>query len=538
MKLRGDVLVEALETRFGLVETSWFDEDAEYGQPALMRGATSATARGDAFVMADCHIGGGEGRPLQLPCGAVAYLAAGALEIQGVLAGANAGPRGSAVVAVPGARDELELYDFLVSLYREASTWHERLDQICLSGGTVQELLDESLPMFGNPLIQFEEDFGNFTYSISEEDDLVAEKWVVDHRRFESGDFRISDVRYESSWVRSNPERAFETELPLSSNAPHASTRVLSCYIAANGMGGYVAMVLIHGSITHTQRFYLEVLAHSIAVMYEGRARASYVRGSSLRALVTAAADGANRDELAMGFGPVTSGLLPPFRCLEFVPAASGNQVIPGELACAEVERSIPHSHAAWVDDRLIALVCSGEDESGRVARRRSAAGGQCSVSTLALSVCEASAGLSLEAGISLEFDDVFSLALFSKQAERALAIGKRNDPKSKVHLFEECAVSYIVQFGTTEFPAWALCMPGLRRLAEEERGASVDYLETLRCCFANNFNAAKTARELHIQRNTLLYRLKRIRDYVGFDLEDAGLLLYLQVSLVLMDAM
>lgn len=56
--------------------------------------------------------------------------------------------------------------------------------------------------------------------------------------------------------------------------------------------------------------------------------------------------------------------------------------------------------------------------------------------------------------------------------------------------------------------------------------------LETLRVYFQCNGNVAQTAKELFIHRNTLLYRLDRIRQAGGFDLDDAETRLQLQLAL------
>lgn len=78
-----------------------------------------------------------------------------------------------------------------------------------------------------------------------------------------------------------------------------------------------------------------------------------------------------------------------------------------------------------------------------------------------------------------------------------------------------------------------------LRAFAEQVLGKllrqendKVHLLETLRAYFQNRSNVMKTARALYIHRNTLLYRLERIRELGGFDLDDAETRLMLQLAL------
>jgi sugar diacid utilization regulator len=56
--------------------------------------------------------------------------------------------------------------------------------------------------------------------------------------------------------------------------------------------------------------------------------------------------------------------------------------------------------------------------------------------------------------------------------------------------------------------------------------------LETLDVYFANNCNAFQAARQLHLHRNSMLYRLRRISELLGQDLEDPDVRLTLQVAL------
>ncbi len=56
--------------------------------------------------------------------------------------------------------------------------------------------------------------------------------------------------------------------------------------------------------------------------------------------------------------------------------------------------------------------------------------------------------------------------------------------------------------------------------------------LETLDAYFANNCNAFQAARQLHLHRNSMLYRLRRVGELLGQDLENPDVRLSLQVAL------
>ena len=76
---------------------------------------------------------------------------------------------------------------------------------------------------------------------------------------------------------------------------------------------------------------------------------------------------------------------------------------------------------------------------------------------------------------------------------------------------------------GLRESPElWEFYRATLASLAEYDRLQDAELLKTLEAFFANLTNLTRTAQALHVHRNTLLYRLGRIAEISGLDLEDA----------------
>jgi sugar diacid utilization regulator len=70
-----------------------------------------------------------------------------------------------------------------------------------------------------------------------------------------------------------------------------------------------------------------------------------------------------------------------------------------------------------------------------------------------------------------------------------------------------------------------------LQPLDDDARSGDL-LLETLEVYFANNGNALRAAHQLHLHRNSMLYRLRRVSELLGQDLEDPDVRLSLQVAL------
>ena len=60
-----------------------------------------------------------------------------------------------------------------------------------------------------------------------------------------------------------------------------------------------------------------------------------------------------------------------------------------------------------------------------------------------------------------------------------------------------------------------------LQILQQEDEENNTELYETLKMYFLCAHNVVETANALHIHRNTLIYRLKKIRELIGDDIED-----------------
>lgn len=81
---------------------------------------------------------------------------------------------------------------------------------------------------------------------------------------------------------------------------------------------------------------------------------------------------------------------------------------------------------------------------------------------------------------------------------------------------------------------AEAFIHPLLDKLENHDGREGTAYYTTLETYCTTAFNRSQTAKDLHVHRNTLLYRLDRISEGFNIDLEDPATLLYLTISFLL----
>ena len=72
--------------------------------------------------------------------------------------------------------------------------------------------------------------------------------------------------------------------------------------------------------------------------------------------------------------------------------------------------------------------------------------------------------------------------------------------------------------------------------LYEADSKNYADYRDTLRKWLMNKTDVSKTAREMYIHRNTVIYRLERCKEILNSDLNDPDELFNLEIALNLLE--
>ena len=120
--------------------------------------------------------------------------------------------------------------------------------------------------------------------------------------------------------------------------------------------------------------------------------------------------------------------------------------------------------------------------------------------------------------GISSSVDNLKDLARAYKEARIALEVGKVFDIEKPVMAYENLGIGRLIyQLPTT------LCEIFLGEVFKKGSLESLDRetLMTVQSFFENNLNVSETSRKLFVHRNTLVYRLEKIRKLTGLDLRE-----------------
>ena len=202
--------------------------------------------------------------------------------------------------------------------------------------------------------------------------------------------------------------------------------------------------------------------------------------------------------------------------------------------------RQIGHSDVATVDvlsgmfpDKLQDFVLSINETDIAVVKQISGTTTEEELEKMALSIEETLKNeLSIKTviGIGTVSDHLRELADSYKEAQTAIDVGKVFDTEKSIINYEKLGIGRLIyQLPTT------LCEIFLSEVFKKNSIDSLDQetLFTINKFFENNLNVSETSRKLFVHRNTLVYRLEKIKKLTGLDLREFDHAIIFKVALM-----
>lgn len=125
-----------------------------------------------------------------------------------------------------------------------------------------------------------------------------------------------------------------------------------------------------------------------------------------------------------------------------------------------------------------------------------------------------------LKMGISSEFSSIEDCSIYYEQALKSLEIGKILEPKKCIYQFQDIEPYNFIYMSKNKILKEDFYNDSLYILKKYDDKNSSELYKTLYSYLKNNHNMTKTAEDMFIHRNTLRYRLEKISDIIGIDLD------------------
>lgn len=137
--------------------------------------------------------------------------------------------------------------------------------------------------------------------------------------------------------------------------------------------------------------------------------------------------------------------------------------------------------------------------------------------------------------GFSPEVDNLFKLDVAYRQACSAAKFGRLMDSGEKLYFYSEYYIYDMIDNYSEKFRIEDMFVQKLRLLENKDEG-SFNNLNLLRSYLLSERNLSETARLLHMHRNSVIYRMGKISDILGVDLDDPDVRLRLLISFKILE--
>ncbi|NLB52472.1 MAG: hypothetical protein GX808_05990 [Syntrophomonadaceae bacterium] len=141
-----------------------------------------------------------------------------------------------------------------------------------------------------------------------------------------------------------------------------------------------------------------------------------------------------------------------------------------------------------------------------------------------------------LSLGLSDSFENLLNIDIYKYQAEQALFLGKSCRHNSRIYLYKDLMLENMISHLKNNDKAVSYIHPAIKMLEIHDKTNNTEYLKTLEVYIMSMCNPAKTVENMHIHRNTLLYRLKRIQELTDISLDDEHLCALLLINFYILE--
>lgn len=141
-----------------------------------------------------------------------------------------------------------------------------------------------------------------------------------------------------------------------------------------------------------------------------------------------------------------------------------------------------------------------------------------------------------MSAGLSQCFSSLQAAQDAYKNALNIAVLARRLCDSRSLVRFEDYMFLHVINVCSKSMNLEGLCHPGILHIIEYDKAHGTSFYQTLECFLQNALNSTLTAKTLHVHKNTLLYRLDKIRQLSGIDFGDGETVFHLQFSMKIMD--
>ena len=423
------------------------------------------------------------------------------------------------IIYIDRSSSLLDLYEILQDVFEKYRQWNQRMLNIILNNKSKQDLLDIGAEMLLNPIALFDTSLKLMAYTgqLPESyEDTIWEKVVL------SGYVPIENYTELKKKELFNNYGNGKTPFLYKFSEPHKYSNLIAILYFQNLKIGYLALTDINHPFSSGQQSIVGHLTKIVEAAFciqmeeefyipdsnpiiERKLKGYYVEERVIEAFLA-----------EQNWNNINSYYLLVFDC--FIADFTEESI--AKVYRSRIKRVLPKAIIVLYKSRLVAVQ---PDDSEFY-----------SLKDFKNFLTESG----LKCGISLKFTDFIELKYNYKQALSALREGLNKPDSSTQHpncfLYQDYFTEDLIHSLEKESGLRHLCHPEILILKEHDAHAGSEYIKTLYQYLLCGRNISATSEALFIHRNTLLYRIERIKEIIDVDFDDHSLLFHILFSCIL----
>lgn len=422
------------------------------------------------------------------------------------------------IIQVPGERDLLEVTNLCLEAFHKHNSWAEKLQNVVMHEGSVDELCRISYEYFQNPLFVHDPQLRLISCPIWREGMISWEKdemtglWITP---LEELNELKTDNEYLST-LTTKHAHIFSAELRGYRDI------YVNIWDAFGGYEGRLVICEIENPLKPGQFAAAEYLADLIRLTLARRGHLDNTYKRTLYKMLTEMIQGKefSNSEIEKRIAQCKWRINDHYICIR-MDAEEGESPGSSASVCNYVEARVDGSKAFYHEDKICIIINLSVNDHY--------------TSDIASILRD---GL-FKAGFSNEFHDFTRLKHYYRQASTALEYCRRRNDTMWYYSFDDIAMDYIADLCCTEFEAEDLCAYKLKRLQEYDEENKTELFKTLCTYILKERNTVATSAQLYVGRSTLYYRLRKIKEITGLDADSVAepvQNLYLKLSIFIME--
>ena len=423
------------------------------------------------------------------------------------------------LLGLPVETDLLDLMNLCQEIFRKHLSWAEKLQDIFVREGSVDELCRASVDYFQNPLFVHDSQMTVISCPIWRSKMIP---WERDERTgcmimpLEELNELKTDREYLETLTTRNAQ-IFSAELR---GYRDIYVNIWNTY---GGYEGRLVICEIDSDLKKGQFAAAEYLAELIRLTLARRGKMDNTYSRALERMIIAMLQGkeVSDSEIVNRIGQCGWKQEDEYICIRM--NAEEQEGNPGSAAsvCNYVEARVAGTKAVFMEDHICIIInfSINNDYTSDMA-------------------CILRDGL-FKAGVSNTFHDFTALRRYYRQASVAFDYCRKKNDMMWYYTFDDIAVDYISDICCREFQPEDLCAHELIQLKEYDEKNKTELYKTLVTYILNERNTVATSGSLYVGRSTLFYRLRKIQRITGLDTDHMAQPeqnLYLRLSIYILE--